>query len=242
METKKSEKANLDNRRLTHFLLGVVVALSLFFAAMEYTTMPSTDTQDEQDDLDDITDNLEMLPAMDTRDMIAAAPEAASHAITSHVKAVDHTTDNTDKINADNNNPNVQTASTGSSTTSTKTSDETTALSPVAVDQNDNPINFRVVEQLPEFPGGMVEFMKWLTKNLRYPPTAQQQKIQGKVVVSFIVNKDGTIAAQKVVHSADPLLDAEALRVIKLMPKWKPGIENDKPCRTLFAIPVVFHL
>jgi protein TonB len=84
--------------------------------------------------------------------------------------------------------------------------------------------------------------MKWLTRNLRYPPMAQRQRIEGKVVVSFIVNKDGSIANVKLEKSADPDLDREALRVIRMMPKWKPGIENNKPCRTMFAIPVVFKL
>jgi protein TonB len=98
------------------------------------------------------------------------------------------------------------------------------------------------VEQLPEFPGGMVEFMKWLTKNLKYPPSAQNRKVQGRVVVSFIVNKDGTIADAKVVKPVDPTLDREAMRVVRMMPNWKPGLQMGKPCRTMFAIPIVFKL
>ncbi len=100
----------------------------------------------------------------------------------------------------------------------------------------------RVVEQLPEFPGGIVAFMKWLTKNLQYPPSARQQKIEGKVVVTFIVNKDGTISEPKVVTSVSPALDKEAMRLMALMPRWTPGIENGKPCRTMFVIPIVFKL
>lgn len=84
--------------------------------------------------------------------------------------------------------------------------------------------------------------MKWLTKNLSYPVIAQQQKIQGKVLVSFIINKDGTISSPKVVKSVSPELDREALRVIRIMPKWKPGEDHGKPCRTYFCIPVVFKL
>ena len=95
---------------------------------------------------------------------------------------------------------------------------------------------------MPEFPGGMVYLMKWLTKNLKYPARAQQQKIQGRVIVSFIVNKDGIIADAKVIKSVDDDLDREAMRVIRMMPKWKPGIQNDKPCRTMVAIPIVFKL
>lgn len=100
----------------------------------------------------------------------------------------------------------------------------------------------RIVQQMPEYPGGIVEFMKWLQRTLRYPPTAQQQGIQGSVMVSFIVNVDGTITEQKVVRGVNEELDAEALRVISNMPKWKPGLDKGKPCRTLFAIPIVFKL
>jgi protein TonB len=78
--------------------------------------------------------------------------------------------------------------------------------------------------------------------NLKYPVYAQQRKIQGKVMVSFIVNKDGSVADIKVLKSVNPYLDAEALRVMKMMPKWKPGQEKGKPCRTMIAIPVVFKL
>jgi protein TonB len=84
--------------------------------------------------------------------------------------------------------------------------------------------------------------MKWLTRNLKYPASAQQQKIEGRVVVSFIINKDGTTSDIKVTKSATPVLDREALRVIRMMPKWKAGEDHGKPCRTMMAIPVVFAL
>jgi protein TonB len=100
----------------------------------------------------------------------------------------------------------------------------------------------KIEEQLPEFPGGIVAFMKWLTKNLMYPQSARQKKIEGKVVVAFIVNKDGSISDAKVVSPVSPELDKEALRLMSLMPRWEPGIENGKPCRTMFVIPIVFKL
>ena len=115
-------------------------------------------------------------------------------------------------------------------------------IPPVAVDEDDNPLNFRIVEQLPEFPGGMSAYVKWLTKNLKYPLAAQKQKIEGRVVVSFVINRDGSLTDIKVSKSANPILDSEALRVAKMMPKWKPGLNNNKPCRTLFAVPIDFKL
>ena len=113
---------------------------------------------------------------------------------------------------------------------------------PEAVDMYDAPVDFRVVEDLPQFPGGAVEFMKWLTKNLKYPPSAQQRKVQGRVVAQFIVNKDGSISDLVLVEKASPELDREALRVLRMMPKWTPGVMDAKPCRTKVCIPVVFKL
>ena len=104
------------------------------------------------------------------------------------------------------------------------------------------PIKFTVVQKIPEFPGGWSAFMQWLTKNLKYPESAKRNRIQGTVIVTFIVNKDGSIASTKVSTSADPVLDAEALRVMKMMPKWKPGMDHNKICRTMIAVPVVFKL
>ena len=95
---------------------------------------------------------------------------------------------------------------------------------PEAVDMYDAPVDFRVVEDLPQFPGGAVEFMKWLTKNLKYPPSAQQRKVQGRVVAQFIVNKDGSISDLVLVEKVSPELDREALRVLRMMPKWTPGV------------------
>lgn len=113
---------------------------------------------------------------------------------------------------------------------------------PEAVDMFDAPVDFRVVEDLPQFPGGAVEFMKWLTKNLKYPPSAQQRKVQGRVVAQFIVNKDGSISDLVLVEKVSPELDREALRVLRMMPKWTPGVMDAKPCRTKVCIPVVFKL
>lgn len=113
---------------------------------------------------------------------------------------------------------------------------------PEAVDMYDAPVDFRVVEDLPQFPGGAVEFMKWLTKNLKYPPSAQQRKVQGRVVAQFIVNKDGSISDLMLVEKVSSELDREALRVLRMMPKWTPGVMDAKPCRTKVCIPVVFKL
>lgn len=113
---------------------------------------------------------------------------------------------------------------------------------PEAVDMYDAPLDIRVVEDLPQFPGGAVEFMKWLTKNLKYPSSAQQRKVQGRVVAQFIVNADGSVSNIEIVERLSLDCDREALRVLRMMPKWTPGVMNAKPCRTKVCIPIVFKL
>ena len=113
---------------------------------------------------------------------------------------------------------------------------------PEVVDMYDEPVDFRVVEDLPQFPGGASEFMKWLTKNLKYPASAQQQKVKGKVVAQFIVNQDGSVSDLELVQHLDAACDREVLRVLRMMPKWQAGVMNAKPCRTKVCIPVVFNM
>jgi protein TonB len=115
------------------------------------------------------------------------------------------------------------------------------AIASLNVDPN-NPLNFHIVEDLPKYPGGAVEFMKWLTRNLQYPAAARSRKTQGKVVAVFYVEKDGSITGINVTQSLSPECDREALRVLRKMPNWEPGIQNDQPCRTKVCIPIVFKL
>ncbi|MBO5795671.1 MAG: TonB family protein [Bacteroides sp.] len=101
---------------------------------------------------------------------------------------------------------------------------------------------FEVVEEMPEFPGGMQAMMEYLAKNIRYPAKAHEANVQGRVITQFTVGKDGAIRDAKVVRSVSPELDAEALRVISAMPNWKPGKQGGKAVATRFTVPVVFRL
>lgn len=105
---------------------------------------------------------------------------------------------------------------------------------------NDNPLD--VVEEMPQFPGGAAALMQYLSKNIRYPEEAHKNNIQGRVIVNFIVETDGSITEAKVTRSIHPLLDAEALRVINAMPKWNPGMQGGKPVRVKYTVPVTFKL
>ena len=101
---------------------------------------------------------------------------------------------------------------------------------------------FQVVEEQPMYPGGMQELMKYLQKEMKYPKEAQDKGIQGRVIVQFVVNKDGSICDEHVVKSVDPLLDAEAIRVIRSMPNWIPGKQRGEPVRVRFTLPLMFRL
>ena len=101
---------------------------------------------------------------------------------------------------------------------------------------------FEVVEQMPEYPGGMSAMMAFIGKNIKYPVAAQKAKIQGRVVIQFIVNTEGDIISPKVLRSADPLLDAEAIRLTTIMPKWKPGIQKGQAVNVKYAVPIMFRL
>lgn len=101
---------------------------------------------------------------------------------------------------------------------------------------------FQVVEEMPEFPGGMGECMKWLGQNIKYPADAKEKGVQGRVIVQFVVEKDGTIVNAKVVRGVDPDLDAEALRVVNQSPKWKPGKQKGEAVRVKYTLPIMFKL
>ena len=235
----------MEDKRVTFFLLGLLLAFTLLFVGLQYSKNPASE-DDMAENFEDLSQDLEMSTPPDQKDMVSAeamAKAPASQAITQEVKP-------TERQQVQNAPEKISTTTSqlviGDGTGVVDGADVKEAAPETAVDNPDAlaeaPIKFTVVQKIPEFPGGWSAFMQWLTKNLKYPAAAQQQKIQGTVVVSFIVNKDGSVANVKVSTSVNPLLDNEALRVMKMMPKWKPGIDRNKACRTMIAVPVVFQL
>lgn len=101
---------------------------------------------------------------------------------------------------------------------------------------------FDVVEEMPSFPGGQGALMQYLNNNIKYPIVAQENGVQGRVIVSFVVERDGSISDVKVARSVDPSLDREAQRVVKSMPRWSPGKQNGSTVRVKYTVPVVFRL
>lgn len=122
----------------------------------------------------------------------------------------------------------------------TKKDVKVVASAPQAVTSDDQ--TFSVVEQMPEYPGGMRAGLEFMARNLRYPTKAREAGKQGRVIVQFVVRKDGSLSDFKVLRPVDPWLDAEAIRVISTMPKWKPGMQDGKPVSVKFTLPVTFML
>lgn len=103
-------------------------------------------------------------------------------------------------------------------------------------------MNIAMVEQKPEFNGGEAAMYKWLSENIVYPSAASEEGVQGRVVVEFVVGKDGSITNVRVLRPRHPALDKEAVRVVKAMPKWIPGRNNGQPVKVTYTLPVTFKL
>lgn len=231
----QTEAAYTEVRRSTGFLLGLVVVLSALFVALEWNTGDDDIDIDEML-LDDVAEEL-LVSAWDEKEQVVVLEQPKpTPAPSEQIKVVDVLPELPPEAEA-----NTQTATVGETEDLGKTAPDE-PLPPVVSSLDDEPLPVRVVEQLPEYPGGMGEFVRWLSKNLQYPASARQLKQQGRVVVSFIVNRDGTISDAKIARSASSLFNAEAMRVIRMMPRWKPGVQGGKPCRTMVAVPIVFEL
>ena len=229
MEIKKSHKADLERRRPL-ILAGAFVAAVLLFTGVLFIPFRSLSSLTD-DFFDDYSMDLD-LKANEQDDMISAAvpqPEVEQKEATQINKVEEVTELAPEQLEQ------------STSQEEEVTEEKEVEQEPINLNGDDEEA-LRMVEQLPEYPGGMVEFMKWLTKTLKYPEEALRRHTEGKVMVSFIVGKDGSLSNIKVVRSAGKLLDDEALRVMNLMPKWHPGKDKGKPCRTMVAIPIVFEI
>ena len=235
MEQKKAPKADIEQRRTTGFLLGLIFVLALFYVSLEWNSVSSHDAIDPLD-LSELMHESELVP-MSNEETVTQLQERQQVEKGEQLHIVD------DEVELQEPDEPLEGEGDDDETllNELQKEEDDKALAALDVDPA-NPLNFHVVEDLPQYPGGAVEFMKWLTKTLRYPQKAREQKRQGKVVAVFYVEKDGSITGLKVTQSLSPECDREALRVLALMPNWKPGIQHDKPCRTKVCIPIVFKL
>ena len=232
MEVKKSRGADLENLRVQGFLLGLIVVLAAMFVALEWNSSDSGWAFFETDD--DLEAEMELSPLKRDKDeipMMLPQEQKVEQPKSEQLNLVD------DDVELTFEPEPVERPEDLKDQKETEDQDK-----PEVVDMYNEPVDFRVVEDLPQFPGGASEFMKWLTKNLKYPATAQKKQVRGKVVAQFIVNTDGSVSDLELTEHLEAACDREVLRVLRMMPKWQAGVMNAKPCRTKVCIPIVFNL
>ena len=232
MEVKKSRGADLENLRVQGFLLGLIVVLAAMFVALEWNSTDSGWAFFETDD--DLEAEMELSPLKRDKDeipMMLPQEQKVEQPKSEQLNLVDDDVELTFEPEPVERPEDLK---------DQKEADDQDK--PEVVDMYNEPVDFRVVEDLPQFPGGASEFMKWLTRNLKYPVSAQNKKIKGRVVAQFIVNTDGSVSDLELTEHLEAACDREVLRVLRMMPKWQAGVMNAKPCRTKVCIPIVFNL
>lgn len=228
MELKKTKKADLENKRNTLLLLGLVLSLGIILLAFEWTTKPTKasdlgeiQTQEVEEEIIPITREQEVKPP----------PPPPPPKVVEVLNIVDDDVEIEDELEIDD----------------TEADDETVIdVSPVVVaeeeEEEEEAQVFFIVEDMPEFPGGDLALRKYIANAIKYPVIAQENGIQGKVYVQFVVDKDGGVSDARIARGVDPSLDKEALRVVNALPKWKPGKQRGKPVRVSYTVPINFVL
>ena len=230
MEVKKSRAADLERGWTQRMLLGTMVALAVLFVGLEITITPD-DPLDDPELLARLETEMELPALMQQEEEMTTAVTVEPKPATKLV-VVDEMEQMKEWMRDD------ELMETDLDEELEELAEELREMEPPPSDED--AVSLRIAEDAPQFPGGPVAMMKWLTRNLHYPKALEPQHVQGKVVAEFIVSKDGSIAYVKVTSGLHPLCDAEVLRVLRMMPRWKPGVMNGEPCRTKVCVPVVF--
>ena len=231
MEVKKTSRSNLENKRFIFREIGFIVALSMVFFAFETKYY-----QEEAKEISfpvETSDIEEVLPVFVPQRASQPLPKISVKPL-DFIEIVENEMDFENEMDVVDDNENTKGSLTGKATdwqSEYGNTDET--------GEGDGDIPFITVEKMPRFNGGL---NTWLRKNLRYPARCAEMGIGGKVFIEFVVEKDGSISSINVVRSADPDLSQEAIRVVKAMPKWIPGMQRDKAVRVRFTIPITFQL
>ena len=230
MEVKKSRAADLERGWTQRMLLGTMVALAVLFVGLEITITPD-DPLDDPDLLARLETEMELPALMQQEEEMTTAVTVEPKPATKLV-VVDEMEQMKEWMRDD------ELMETDLDEELEELAEELREMEPPPSEED--AVSLRIAEDAPQFPGGPVAMMKWLTRNLHYPKALEPQHVQGKVVAEFIVNEDGSIAYVKVTSGLHPLCDAEVLRVLRMMPRWKPGVMDGEPCRTKVCVPVVF--
>lgn len=227
MDLKKSTKADLENKRNVFFMLGLVVALGVTLLAFEWTSKPakadslgSVHAQEVEEEIIPITREQEIKPP----------PPPPPPKVVEVLNIVDDDVEIEDELEIEDTEADDETVIDVAPVIATEEEEEETAEV------------FFIVEDMPEFPGGDLALRKYIATNVKYPVIAQENGIQGKVYVTFVVGKDGSVYNAGIARGVDPSLDKEALRVVNSLPRWKPGKQRGKPVNVSYTVPINFVL
>ena len=228
MEVKKSEKASLENKRLLFVEIGFVVALLAVLGAFEWSSKEKADSGLLAENTEVIEE--EMIPI--TQETPPPPPEMAKIPILSdQIDIID------DDVKINDNIINLE----DDANLGVDIQDYVEEVKEEVVEEETIP--FQLVEEKPQFQGGDAnDFTKWVNQRLVYPDVAKENGVQGRVMLQFTVNTDGSVSGVKVLRGVDPSLDKEAVRVVSMSPKWTPGKQRDRKVKVTYTFPVIFQL
>ncbi len=234
MEIKKLPNVDLEKKKLTSFLIGYVVILTVLYVSFEWTTTQVTRYKD--------ISNQNILIEEDILNTFITPPPPVKEK-----RLIPQEVFNPVVEEEDEETEQAETVSPPPPATEPAETVQPIISPPVPMEpeEEETPENyvFTFVDERPEFPGGgYAALYKWLHEHLEYPEIARENNIQGRVYCQFTVNRDGSISDIKVIKGVTPILDREAIRTLQKMPKWKPGKRNGKTVRTQFQVSVAFKL
>jgi protein TonB len=225
MEIKKSEKADLENKKPIFIQIGLVLALSIMLFGFEYKSYDKEVESEQTVTQGEVIEEV----VMQTKQEAKPEPPPPAQAQTTLLNIVDNNVQVTNDIEIDASDNNTQ-----NQEYQVVEQETTTDVAEAEI--------FSVVEESPSFPGGDEGRIKYLGENIKYPPLARESNIEGTVYIEFIVEKDGSINKPTIKRDIGGGCGDEALRVVKAMPKWAPGKQRGKPVRTQFVLPIKFML
>ena len=228
MEIKKTPKADLENRRTLYTEIGLVVALLVVWGAFSYSTKEKAVASLGEDT--QVVEVEDMVPI--TQETPPPPPEAPKIPVLSdQIDIVE------DDIKVEDNFMSLE----DDANLGVEIMDYVEEVKEEVVEEEASP--FQLVEEKPSFNGGDAnEFSKWVNSKLQYPEIAKENGVQGRVTLQFTVNPDGSVSNVKVLRGVDSSLDKEAVRVVSMSPKWKPGKQRDRAVKVTYTFPVIFQL
>lgn len=228
MELKKNPKADLEKRRGLYLEIGLVATLVIALVAFEWKSYDQEKVEVAQRTA--IDENEEII-IQTQQDELPPPPPPEAPEVTTELNVIEDDAESQNEV--DMSSFQRQEEATNIEITPVKIEEE---------EEEDEQVIFQVVEQDPEFPGGMEAMMKYLSQSIKYPTIAREQSITGRVYVTFVVEKDGSVTGVRVLRDIGGGCGAEAVRVVKAMPKWTPGKQRGKAVRVQYNLPVNFSL